>query len=158
MSIPQTIESFLLEHQIGFESIHHRRDFTAQETAADTHTKGRTFAKTVVLFADNQYHMVVVPAMCQVDTEKMRKHLNASQVTLATEDELKTLCPNCEIGAMPPFGPLYHLPVYVSHLFKNDDLITFNGGTHEDVIRMRFEDFVELVQPRMLDATHEDSL
>ncbi len=153
MPIPQHIESFLNERKVPYEVIHHRRDYTAQETAADTHTRGKDFAKTVILFVDNKYCMVVLPAIYQVDMKKVRKGLNAKRVSLATEDELANICSECEVGAMPPFGPLYKLPVYVDRHLKEDRMITFNAGTHEDVIRMLYSDFEKLVKPEVLDIT-----
>jgi Ala-tRNA(Pro) deacylase len=130
MSIPNEIVAYLEEHDIKFEAIHHRRDFTAQETAADTHTKGVDFAKTVIMFVDN-----------------------AKMVNLASEEEIATICPGCEVGAMPPFGSLYQIPVYVSQYLKADHNITFNAGTHEDVIRMLYADFEKLENPQLMDLT-----
>jgi Ala-tRNA(Pro) deacylase len=155
MSIPQKIKSHLDEHKVPYEAIHHRRDYTAQEAAADTHTPGKDFAKTVILFVDNNYCMAVLPAIYQVDMKKIRKALKAKRVALASEDEIAEICPDCETGAMPPFGPLYQLPVYVSHHLAQDHMITFNAGTHEDVIRMLYRDFVELVKPVVVDLTVE---
>lgn len=153
MPIPQAIKSYLYDNKVGFEAIHHQRDYTAQQTAADTHTKGKDFAKTVILFVDNKYCMAVVPAIYQVDLEKFKKQVNAKEVSLASEEEIKSICSDCEVGAMPPFGPLYDLPVYVSHHLAEDHMITFNGGTHEDVIRMRYKDLEELVKPTVSDIT-----
>lgn len=153
MPIPKPIKSYLDEHKIPYEVIHHRRDYTAQETAADTHTKGKDFAKTVILFADNKYCMAVLPAIYQVDMKKIRKELSVKKVSLATEDEIGDICSDCEVGAMPPLGPLYKLPVYVSHHLAEDHMIAFNAGTHEDVIRMLYSDFEKLVKPVVLDLT-----
>ncbi|MFQ5754237.1 MAG: aminoacyl-tRNA deacylase [bacterium] len=153
MSISQPIKSYLDEHKVPYEVIHHRRDYTAQETAADTHTKGKDFVKTVILFVDNTFCMVVLPSIYQVDLDKIKKKLNAKEVNLATEDEIWSICSDCEVGAMPPFGPLYKLPVYVSHHLIKDQMITFNAGTHEDVIRMLYRDFEQLVKPKVFDCT-----
>jgi Ala-tRNA(Pro) deacylase len=153
MPIPQAIKSFLNEQKIPYEIIHHHRDYTAQEAAADTHTKGRDFAKTVILFVDNKYVMAVLPAIHQVDLEKVKKELKAKVATLATEDEIAEICGDCEVGAMPPLGPLYKLPVYVSHHLAKDHLITFNAGTHEDAVRMMYSDFEKLVKPLALELT-----
>ncbi|NIR50879.1 YbaK/EbsC family protein [candidate division KSB1 bacterium] len=155
--MPQTVKSYLDENKTPYESIHHRRDYTAQETAADTHTKGKEFAKTVILFVDQKYCMAVLPAIYQVDLDKIKKELNAKEVNLATEEEISQLCRDCEIGAMPPFGNLYDLPVYVSHHLTEDNMITFNAGTHEDVIRMMYDDFEKLVNPKVLDMTSNHS-
>lgn len=153
ISIPQSVKSYLDEHKVAYEAIHHRRDYTAQQTAADTHTRGKEFAKTVVLFADNKYCMVVLPAIHHVSMEKIKKALKVKEVSLATEDEIAQICSDCEVGAMPPFGNLYDLPVYVSHHLAADRMITFNAGTHEDVIRMLYADFEKLVEPKVMDIT-----
>jgi len=155
MSVPRGISSYLNDNKVPFEAIHHRRDYTAQQTAADTHTKGKDFAKTVILYCDNSYCMVVLPAIYQLDIEKFRQQLDAADVSLATEEELREVCPDCEVGAMPPFGSLYRLQVYVDKHLTADPLITFNAGTHEDVIRMSYEDFEKLVKPKVLDLAGE---
>ncbi len=155
MAVPESIKSFLDEHQVPYEIIHHRRDFTAQETAADTHTKGKEFAKTVVLQADGRPVMTVLPAIYQVSLDKARKALQAKEVQLASEDDIAQLCPDCEIGAMPPFGNLFKVPVYVDRRLAEDRLITFNAGTHEDVIRLLYEDFQRLTNPEVVDLAAE---
>jgi Ala-tRNA(Pro) deacylase len=151
MSIPHAITEFLNQQEVPYEAIHHRRDYTAQETAADTHTKGRDFAKTVILFADNKYCLAVLPAVRHIDMQKAKKELHAKNVALATEEEIRTICTDCEVGAMPPLGPLYQLPVYVSPELRDDRMITFNAGTHEDVIRLLYEDFEKVVKPVVID-------
>ncbi|HEX9652377.1 MAG TPA: YbaK/EbsC family protein [bacterium] len=153
MSIPHAITAFLNEQKVPYEAIHHRRDYTAQETAADTHTKGKDFAKTVILFVDNKYCMMVLPAVRHIDMQKARKDLHARKVNLATEDEIRSICTDCEVGAMPPLGPLYRLPVYVSAELRDDRMITFNAGTHEDVIRLLYDDFEKVVKPTVIDFT-----
>lgn len=153
MAIPQKIESYLNENKIPFDLIHHRRDFTAQNAAADTHTPGKDFAKTVILFVDNIFSMFVLPAIHQIDLKKVQKELKAKSVSLASEDEIASICPDCEVGAMPPFGALYNLPVYISHHMVEDHMITFNAGTHEDAIRMPYRDFEKLTTPSVFDFT-----
>ncbi len=149
-TISKRLQSFLDEHAVPYEVIHHRRDYTAQETAADTHTPGKEFAKTVMLWVDGNYAMAVLPAHRMVDFDKLRQALSAKEVKLASEDEIRELCPDCEAGAVPPFGNLYSLPVYVSEDTAEDERITFNAGTHEDAIRMAYKDFEKLVQPTIL--------
>ncbi|MDZ7290702.1 MAG: YbaK/EbsC family protein [candidate division KSB1 bacterium] len=153
MSPLQKLTSYLDERKIPYEIIHHKRDFTAQRTAADTHTPGKAFAKTVILVVDGKFGMFVLPAMLKIDLEKVKHELGAKEVRLATESEFSGICTNCEVGAMPPFGTLYNLPVYVSPLITEDQLITFNAGTHEDVVRMRYNDYEKLVQPVVMNFT-----
>lgn len=148
MPIPQKVTDYLNNHNIAYEAIHHSRDYTAQETARDTHTKGRAFAKTVVLYADGTYCMLVLPAVSRLDMNRIKQELHCSCADLATEEEMAQICPDCEIGAMPPFGELYDMPVYVdSSLGKNNRFITCNAGTHEDAVRLLYEDFCDLVKP-----------
>jgi Ala-tRNA(Pro) deacylase len=153
MPIPKEITSYLDEHRVPYETIHHRRDFTAQETAADTHTKGKEFAKTIVLFIDDRYYLAVLPAHRQVSLSKIKDGLHAKNVALASEDEISSIFNNCETGAMPPLGELYNLPVYVDDEIHRDYQITFNAGTHEDVIRMLYKDYQALVHPKVMDIT-----
>jgi Ala-tRNA(Pro) deacylase len=149
--LPKRLTSFLEERGVDYEVIHHRRDFTAQQTAADTHTPGREFAKAVFLCLDGDYAMAVLPAHRKIDLEAVRAMLGVKEARLATEDEIERLCPDCEVGAAPPLGNLYDLPVYMSEELTRDEQITFNAGTHEDAIRMLFQDYRELAQPRLID-------
>jgi Ala-tRNA(Pro) deacylase len=141
---------------VTYTQIHHRRDYHAAKTALDTFTPPDEFAKTVFVWIDGKPAMAVLPANRQLAPSKLRKAIGASQVRLATEVDLKTLCADCEPGAAPPFGVLYDLPVFASLALEEDEEITFNGGTHDEAIRMRFEDWKKLAQPRMVRlARHE---
>ncbi len=153
MSPLEKVKSYLDEKRIPYETIHHRRDYSAQKTAADTHTPGKAFAKTVILAADNKFYMMVLPAMYKIDFQKVQRELRAKEVRLATESEVSGFCTGCEVGAMPPFGAFYKLPVYVSHYLPEDALVTFNAGTHEDVMRMSYRDYEKLVQPLIMNFT-----
>jgi len=145
------LTSFLEENGVHYETLHYPLDFTAQEKAADTHTPGIEFAKTVLVQVDDDYAMTVLPAHHRVDLEKLRSLLGAHRVRLAPESETAGLFPDCSVGAEPPFGNLYDLPVYFSSAMVDDDMITFSAGTHEHVMRMRRADFEMLVQPQVLD-------
>lgn len=145
--------SFLDERQVSYELIHHRLDYTAQETAADTHTPGRDFAKTVMLDMPGGHAMVVLPALYKVDLERVRQGLGTRQVRLSDEETMRALCPDCDVGAEPPFGNLYDIPVYVDPSLTSDEYITFNAGTHEDAVRMRYGDYERLVAPTIIDVS-----
>lgn len=149
------VTSFLDDHDVAYEVLQHRIDYTAQETAADTHTPGRNFAKTVVLDTPGGHAMAVVPAVHKVDLEKIRQGIGTRQVKLADEATMSKLCPDCDVGAEPPFGNLYDLPVYVDPSLTTDDFITFNGGSHEEAIRMRFGDWERIVHPTIMDMVLE---
>jgi Ala-tRNA(Pro) deacylase len=148
---PFRFKALLDDHGVAYEVIHHRRDYTAQETAADTHTPGRMFAKCVLIWRDGAYAMAVLPAHHVVDMRKLCQVLGAKEVKLASEEEIRELCPDCEAGALPPFGNLYDMPVYVSRALTDAEHITFNAGTHSDVVRMRYADWEKLAQPHVAD-------
>jgi Ala-tRNA(Pro) deacylase len=141
----------LLESKgVPYRSMPHTADMTSQMTAAHTHTPGREFAKTVVVRVDGQFAMAVLPAHLRVDLEKLRKWLNAQDIRLATEEEMARLFPDCEVGAEPPFGNLYEVPVYISPLLSRDR-ITFHGGNHEEAVQIRYDDYVALTRPSVID-------
>ena len=113
MPLSERLRSFLDSHQVEFTLTTHAKAFTARDVAAAEHLPPREVAKTVVIFGDGAYHMIVIPASKLVDLYEVRPALGLSQARLATETELGTLFPDCELGAMPPLGPLYGLPVYL---------------------------------------------
>ncbi len=147
MAIPASISSYLQQTGVPYSVIEHPVAYTAQEEAAVTHVPGREWAKAVVCVVDNQPTLAVVSADQQVDLDRLREVLNAQSLRLATETELQTLYPDCEVGAMPPLGPLYRQPVVVDKVLSTDPEIVFNGGSHREAIRMRYPDFEALVKP-----------
>ncbi len=143
----------LLDHEgVPYQVLHHATDYTAQRTAADTHTPGAAFAKTVIVRIDGRHAMFVIPAHRRVDLSRAIDMLG-EHVSLAFEEEFGELFPDCEPGAEPPFGNLYGMDVSVSPELAEDALITFNAGTHTDAVRMTFADFEQLVNPRWADVT-----
>ena len=149
--VPASLKEFLDEHDAHYEIIPHHRDYSAQRTAADTFTPGHAFAKCVTLWIDNYYALAVLPADHMIDFDLLRDSVGAREVGLASEVEIRRLFPDCEVGAEPPFGNLYGMPVFVASPLAVNDLITFNAGTHEEAIRMPFAEFVRLVQPIVID-------
>ena len=149
--IPESIKSFLDGRRVHYDVIHHRRDYTALETAADTNTPGLEFAKTVLVWIDDRLAMAVAPAHRRIDLWKFCQQVGGSEVSLAIEKGVAEIFGDCEVGAEPPLGNLYSLPVYVSKEIAQDRFITFNAGTHEDAIRMPYEDFQSLVHPQVMD-------
>jgi Ala-tRNA(Pro) deacylase len=137
--------------KVSYEIVRHPPGYTAQHVAAHTHTRGREFAKTVVLRADDRYVMAVLPAHRRVSLDRARETLGAGKVRLATEEELRRLFPDSEVGAEPPFGNLYDLPVYASPELAENERITFNGGSHEQCVRIRWADYERLVRPTLAD-------
>ena len=142
-----TVQEFLRRGNVAYTVFQHAPAFTAQEEAAVTHVPGRNWAKAVVCFADGEPIQAVVPADCEVDLEHLGTLARAHEVRLVDESELRWLYPDCELGAMPPFGPLYKQPVFVDEVLTHDEEIVFNAGTHSDAVCMRYSDFAALTRP-----------
>lgn len=152
----ERLRSYLDQQGVEYETIHHKADFRAMATAVDTHTDPAEFAKTVFLWVDGHPIMAVLPASRHVALAKVRKALGAEHVRVATESDCRELCQDCEVGAAPPFGSLYDLPVYLSPALAEDETITFNAGTHRDAIRMRYADYERLVHPNVQPIAKND--
>jgi Ala-tRNA(Pro) deacylase len=144
MAIASPIREYLNSEDVSYVAFTHPVAFTAQQEAAVAHVPGREWAKIVVCFADDEPIQAVVPAPLHVDLGRLRALAHASVLRLAQEREFKELYPDCEVGAMPPFGPLYHQRVYVDETLAEQDEIVFNAGTHRDAIRMGSRDFIEI--------------
>lgn len=146
----QTIESvvrFLNDQHAPFTPVAHRPAFTAQEEAAAAHVPGRGWAKTVVCFADDEPVLAVLPAPLRLSFEKLQALTGAKTVRLASEKELAELYPDCEVGAMPPLGPLFNQRVFVDLRLTSEPDIVFDAGTHTDAIRMPYAAFRSVVRP-----------
>ncbi len=144
------LKDFLDENKVKYVTIKHSSAYTAQEIAAKAHVPGKNFAKTVIIKVDGKLTMAVLPASYQVDFKVLKQLFGTQQVTLATEAEFKYFFPDCEVGAMPPFGNLYDMEVYVAESLAEDSEICFNNGNHTEMLRLSYEDFDRLVQPRVL--------
>lgn len=155
MPLSERLRSFLESHSVEYSVTVHPRAYTAREVSAVEHLPPRELAKTVVLIGDGEYFMVVIPASKVVDLPEARLILGSNQVRLATEDELGKLFPDCELGAMPPFGSLYRMPVYLDSSLTGEDRIAFNAGTHREVLHMKMSDFRGLVQPTAVSLVRE---
>ncbi len=147
------LKELLDEHNVKYISIIHSPAYTAQEIAALTHIKGKELAKTVVVKADGETVMVVLPATFRIDLYLLMEALEAERVELATEDEFRGLFPHCEVGAMPPFGNLYDMKVFVAEELAEDEEIAFNAGTHTELLRLAYRDFALLVQPEVVEIS-----
>jgi Ala-tRNA(Pro) deacylase len=141
------IEEYLRKAGVQFQLIAHAPAFTAQEEAAKAHVPGSDWAKVVICFADRRPIEAVLPAPYLVDLERLRILANADEIRLARENEFKALFPDCEPGAMPPLGPLYHQAVFVDHRLAADHEIVFDAGSHSEAVRMRYADYAALVKP-----------
>ena len=144
---PRSLDEFLTRNRVPYTTFRHAPAFTAMHAAAISHVPGRSWAKTVVCYADGEVVLAVVPAHYTVDLETLRELVGAAALRLANEREFANLYPDCEEGAMPPFGGLYLQRVFVEACFVGDPEMVFNAGTHTDCIRMHYGDFAELAQP-----------
>lgn len=151
MSVAVKLKECLDANKIKYDVLTHPQAYTAQDVAAATQVPGKELAKSVVLKADDRFVLAVLPAPRKVDTEQLQKRLAAREVRMAQESELASLFPGCETGAMPPFGNLYGMAVYVDRSLTQDEEIVFNAGTHVEAIRMNYKDFERLVAPTVAD-------
>ncbi len=146
----QKLKEFLDTQKVKYVTIYHSPAFTAQEIAASAHVPGKELAKTVMVKIDGKLAMAVLPASFRVDMDLLKDVTGASNVELASEKEFKDLFPACEVGAMPPFGNLYGMEVYVSEALTEDDEIAFNAGSHTELVRLAYADFERLVKPKVV--------
>ena len=141
------LREFLDSHNIKYLVISHSLAYTAQGVAALAHVSGKKLAKTVIVKIDGILAMAVIPASEHVDLDQLRTLTGAKTVEIASEREFKDVFPDCETGAMPPFGNLYDMPVYADISLSQFEEITFSAGTHRELVRMRWEDMARLVNP-----------
>ena len=145
------LKNYLNSRGVKFVTIEHSPAYTAAETAESAHVSGRDFAKTVIVETGGGMAMIVLPANRKIVLSDLREMLGDPELRLASEDDFVARFSDCELGAMPPFGNLYGLPVYVAESLAEESEIAFNAGTHREVFKMAYEDFVDLVQPMVLD-------
>ena len=148
------LREFLDSHHLKYLVISHSQAYTAQGVAAMVHLSGKKLAKTVIVKVDGVLAMAVVPASVHVDLDRLREITGARTVSVATEGEFKDAFPDCETGAMPPFGNLYDMPVYADSALAEHEEITFSAGTHRELVRMNWDDMAHLVNPSVDNITH----
>lgn len=145
------LEAYLRESKVPFEVHHHPLAYTAQSVAESEHVPGKMVCKVVVALADGKMVMLALPAPYRVDLGKAAEALAAKDLRLAHEDEFAATFPDCDVGAMPPFGQMYNVPVYVDKTLTEDDRIMFQACTHTDTIAMAYADYERLAKPRVVD-------
>ncbi|MBI3995572.1 MAG: YbaK/EbsC family protein [Nitrospirae bacterium] len=148
---PERLKALLRNEKAPFRVIPHSEAFTSPELAASIHATGRRVAKVVMVKADERYVMAVLPSHLHLDLDRLAPLLGTRRVALATEAEIGKLFPDCELGAMPPFGSLYGLRVFLDRSLTREPEIYFQAGTHHEVIEMAYEDFERLVRPEVGD-------
>ena len=153
----EKLRTFLDKHKIKYVTIKHSLAYTAQEIAASAHIHGKEVAKTVIVKVNGKMAMAVIPANFKIDLSLVSKAAGAGRAELASEEEFEDLFPGCALGAMPPFGNLYDLPVYVDKSLADDEEIAFNAGSHTELIKLAYRDFVSLVKPKITALSSSDS-
>lgn len=146
------LKEFLDSEGIKYVTISHSKAYTAQEVAASAHIPGKEMAKTVMVKLDGDMAMVVLPANHKVDFDRLADALEVKSAAFATEDEFKGLFPDCDPGAMPPFGNLYGMDVYIEESLTDNQRIAFNAGSHTEAMRVPYQDFKRLVKPKVFKA------
>jgi Ala-tRNA(Pro) deacylase len=145
-----SLTAYLDTENVAYVVISHSPAYTAQGIAGLAHIPGKELAKTVIVKLDGKLAMAVIPAKFHVDLALLKKAAHATSVALASEDEFRDQFPECETGAMPPFGNLFGLDVFADDSLEKDKEIAFNAGTHRELIRMTWEDFKRLAEPRVI--------
>lgn len=149
--MPETrLKDFLDKEHVKYVTIAHSPAYTTQEIAELTHTPGKELAKTVIVKIDGKLAMVVLPTTEKLRLDHLQQTLGTDKVELADENEFKDAFPDCETGAMPPFGNLYGMDVFVSQALREDDEIAFNAGSHDELIRLPYAEYERLVHPTPL--------
>ena len=146
----QKLKEFLDTNTIKYVTISHSTAYTAQEVAATSHIPGKELAKTVMIKVDGKMSMAVLPSSFQIDFTLLKKAIGAQIIDLAEEQEFRDMFPGCDVGAMPPFGNLYGMDVFVAEKLTEDEEIAFNAGSHTELMRMAYSDFERLVQPKVM--------
>ena len=147
--ISTRLKDFLDRFEIGYDVMHHDPAFTAQELAARMHISGFEFTKVVVVKLDGQFALVALPAPLRINFKELARVAGAKKCQLASEKEFQQFFPDCELGAMPPFGNLYQLSTYADEDVSRNENIVINAGTHAEAIRLRYSDFARLAAPRV---------
>lgn len=147
------LKEFLDANHVKYVSVVHSQAYTAQEVAASAHVSGKAMAKTVIVELDGQMAMTVLPANRKIVLQDLREVTGSDQVKFASEEQFKDRFPDCEIGAMPPFGQLYGMDVYVAESLSENEEIAFNAGSHTEIIKLSYEDFARLAQPKVVSFT-----
>ena len=150
MPISTKLKNYLDTNHVKYMTITHSKAYTAQEIAAAVHIPGKEMAKAVIMKLDGMYTMAVLPASYKIDFALLAKAAGASKAELATEKEFENMFPECEVGAMPIFGNIYDIPVYVAESLADDEEVVFNAGSHTQAVKLAYTDFQKLAKPKVL--------
>ena len=151
------LTDFLDDNDVHYAIIKHSRAYTAQTVAYSAHIRARDLAKVVIVYLDDRMAMVVLPASDSVDLDLLKESTGSKQARLAKELEFRHRFPDCDPGAMPPFGNLFDMEVFVSAHLAEDELIAFDAGTHTELIQLAYNDFADLVSPVTVRLSNKDT-
>ena len=153
----KTLKDYLDQHGVKYVAISHSIAYTAHDTARSAHVPDAAFAKAVMVKLDDTMAMAVLRGSDKLDVHLLRRAADADTAHLASEEEFQGLFPGVEIGAMPPFGNLYGMPVYADEALAGNDSIAFNAGTHRELLQLQWQDYQRLVEPVMMNLTLDDA-
>jgi Ala-tRNA(Pro) deacylase len=153
MSVVLKLKEFLEKEHINYQTLEHNLAYTATEVAQAQHLPGHQVVKSVVVLADGKWVLCVLPATHKIDFDKLKNILSAKEVYLADEGQVAALFPGYEVGAMPPFGQFAGIPVYADNTLLENDTIAFNAGTHTDMVKIKFKDYMRIAKPTLCDFT-----
>jgi len=151
----QRLKDFLDKHRVKYVVITHSLAYTSQEIAVSALMPGKELAKTVIIKFDGRMVMAILPSSYKVDLDLLREATGAGKIELASESEFQDMFPECEIGAMPPFGNLYGMDVFVAESLSENKTIAFNAGSHTELIKLAYRDFKKLVEPTVIKFSHK---
>ena len=147
MSIAEKIKEFLEKERISFQVLEHHLVYTASEMAEAMHLPGHQVVKSVIVNGDGKWMLCVLPSTHKIDFEKLKKAFSLKEASLANEGKVASLFPGCDVGAMPPFGQMAGLQVYVDKDLQENETIAFNAGTHTDMLKVKFKDYLQITKP-----------
>lgn len=151
MSASIKIKEFLEKERINYQVLEHNLAYTASEIAEAQHLPGHQVVKSVLVNGDGKWLLFVLPATRKIDFDKLKKALLLQNVDLANEGKVASLFPGCDVGAMPPFGHFAGIPVYADTNLLENETIAFNAGTHTDMIKIKFKDYMRIAKPMLCD-------
>ncbi|MBI4042053.1 MAG: YbaK/EbsC family protein [Deltaproteobacteria bacterium] len=149
MGVVQKLADYLESKKIKYQEVPHREAYTAQEVAQSVHARGQEVVKVVVVKGKKKFYMLALPASYKVDLDAFSEIVDEKELRLATEGEIQSLFPECEVGAMPPFGNLWKIDVYADKSLAADKEIWIQPGSHTSLIKISFADFKKLVKPKV---------
>lgn len=148
----KALKSYLDNNHVSYKTVDHPVAYSARETSHVCNVSENALAKTVMVFVGNKLAMVVLPANENINFKSLREALHENDVSLATERDFSPTFKDCELGAMPPFGNLYDMEVYVAKDLANNKEIAFNAGTHTEIIKLAWRDYEKLVRPHLINV------